>query len=324
MASLDSLFRSVSPLLAIVALGSGCIGGEDEDGKDDSFLAGGKADACGVEEGSPDAIGVLLLVNSASQDDLDNAAGLSSNTAKAIIHHRQGGDRTDGTPDDDRIETLTELDSIPYVGPMAFRLLLDRARELGVPSADPFDDNFCGQDYALTTSSVRAALPEGSASAFLPTTASGVRVRTRTCVTPDNCPAWVPGSDSNLFALTNTGSASTPAPIVIPAAGVDTKAWMAISADGRVVLYFDSTVQLAMDTTPHMLDLQLFPAQGVPDDSPVEFAGQQFTLDGKNLVMNGENATTAARIGTHCAQAVTRVTDNAGATHREVTFYARY
>src|SRR4029079_14800084 len=111
----------------------------------------GKADAFGVAEGSPDAIGVLSIVNNATEEQLHNDALLSANTVKAIIHHRQGGDRMDFTEDDDLIQTLSELDGIPYVGPMAFKLLLDEARAKGaVPSPDPFSDKFCGLDYAIT------------------------------------------------------------------------------------------------------------------------------------------------------------------------------
>jgi hypothetical protein len=324
---IDSLFRSVSPLLALVALGAGCIGGEEEDGADDSFLAGGKADAFGVEEGSPDAIAVLLLVNTATQDDLDNAAMLSTNTAKAIVHHRQGGDRKDGTADDDRIDTLTELDAIPYVGPMAFRLLLDRARELGVPSVDPFDENFCGtQVSAITPASLRAALPEGATGARLPTTVAGIRVRTRTCVTPDNCPPWVDGTQPNMFVLTNTGAAPTPAPVSIPAGGVDTVTSLAFGADGRPFLYFESTVKVGDATAaqPGMLGMMIYPAQVIPDDQPIVFSAQQITLDGKNMAMVGTDSGSNSLLSIHCAQAISRITDNGGATHREVTYFARY
>src|SRR6185503_11527836 len=196
----------------------GCVADEAEDGINDSFIGNGKSDAFGVAEDSPDAIGVLSVLQIASLEELDNQVGLSSNTAKAIIHHRQGGDRKDRTADDDLIDSLTELDAIPYVGPMAFRLLLDHARAEGaVPSSDPFDPNFCGWDYAMTNGVHRYFLPEGTPAALVPTTLGGIRVRTRVCVTPDNCPAWVPGSVPDMFVLEGE---QTPTQVKIPAMGV--------------------------------------------------------------------------------------------------------
>jgi hypothetical protein len=297
---------------------------EDGDGIDDSFLGNGKADAFGVAEGSPDAYGVLTLVNTATLDELDNAAGLSANAAKAIVHHRQGGDRMDNTADDDPIDTLTELDAIPYVGPMAFQLLLDQARAAGdVPSADPFDANFCGKDYAITPAGLRAALPEGADAALVPTTTAGVRVRTRTCVTPDNCPAWVLGTQPKMFELPNSGSPASPVDVQVPAAGVDTQVAMAFSADGRPVLDFQSTVQAGGASA--MLDLEAFPDQAIPDDSPIHFSTLMLMLDGKTMYMTGKDAGSGSVIGAHCVQVLSRITDGAGdATHREMVFFARY
>lgn len=122
-------FQACTLLFTALSMSAGCVAGDEEsDGIDDSFLGEGKADAFGVREGSTDALAVLAMLRTASVEELDDGAELASHAAKAIVRHRQGPDRTDGTEDDDRIESLTELDAIPYVGPIAFRLLLDYAR----------------------------------------------------------------------------------------------------------------------------------------------------------------------------------------------------
>jgi hypothetical protein len=123
---------------------------EPEDGLDDSFLGpDGKADAFGVVEGSPDALGVLRLVNEASQSLLDDDVGLTSRVARNITRHRAGADEVDGTSDDDRFDTLTELDAVPRVGPAAFDRLLAYARASGyVPETPPDDDGGAALGFA--------------------------------------------------------------------------------------------------------------------------------------------------------------------------------
>ena len=93
-----------------------------EDGEGDRF-GSGKADG-GVEEGSPEARGVLALVNDGEVgvEELDVAAGLSSRAARNIIEYRDGGERFDD---------LAELDAIPYVGPATLEQLVGYARETG-------------------------------------------------------------------------------------------------------------------------------------------------------------------------------------------------
>ncbi|MGE0548412.1 MAG: phospholipase D-like domain-containing protein [Kofleriaceae bacterium] len=117
-----------------VAAGPGCMTAPSdiEDGETDGFPSG-KADG-GIDEGSPEALGVLALVNDAATTVtvLDGDAGLSVRVAKNIVRHRQGGDAADGTGDDDRFDTLAELDAIPYVGPAALNALLEYARERGL------------------------------------------------------------------------------------------------------------------------------------------------------------------------------------------------
>jgi hypothetical protein len=293
----------IQPRIAFVALSAlitaaGCGIDEEEDGIDDGFLGDGKADAFGIAEGSPDALGV------------------------AIINHRQGGDRRDGTADDDLIDSLVELDAIPYVGPTAFRLLVDHARAGGfVPSADPFDAKFCGVDSFLTMGQVRGAVGTEPAVA-IQTSLAGVRVRTRTCVTPDNCPAWAQGTQPNMFTLEGAQSSTS---INIPATGLDAQLAVSIVPDGRPVLQMSSMVRVGdSSAATGLLALQCYPGQTVTDDAAIPFAGCNYLLDDKVLNVNGTDEGSSILVGQHCAQMVIRHTENVGATHYEIVYYARY
>jgi hypothetical protein len=324
MTSLRSLLTTVSPMFLVASLvgTTGCMQGEGEDGVDDSFLAGGKADAFGVEEASPDAIGVVALVNTGSLEDLDGAAGLSASAAKAIIHHRQGGDRKDGTADDDLIDSLAELDGIPYVGPMTFKLLLDHSRATGlVPSNDPFDPTFCKSDYALTMGMVRGALMEGETVVRLTKNMAGIRVRTRTCVTPDNCPAWVNGAAPKMFTVEGGDAEAT---LTIPAAGLQAEPQVGIAADGRAVMALFADVAVG-DTTPTTaaLSIQCLPEALAADDvTPLQFVQCQAYLGDKGLFMLGTAKSVDGSIGGHCMQVRSSVVE--GATEREMVYFARY
>lgn len=310
-------------LLLFTSVGSACISeeGEDGDGIDDSFAGDGKSDAFGVAEGSPDAIGVLSLVNSATLEQLDNDAGLASNAAKALIRHRQGADRKDGTEDDDLIDTLVELDAVPYVGPIAFRLLLDEARLTGhVPSADPFDANFCGSDFGVTTAGIRAALPPGATEAALPTTTAGIRVRSRVCVTPTDCPSWVAGPPArSMFVVDGT---ETEPGLAFPAAGVEAHAGIALTSDGRPVVLFEADVPLAAGGTG-FFGIQSFPKEIPAADAAIVPDGYANTLDGKVLAMTGVDSGSTIRFGGRCTQIVIRrVVDQV--FQREIVYFARY
>ena len=111
-------------LLAICLLAAACEAPVTAvDGPDDSFLgggsSGGKADTGGVVEGSPDALAVLALVNSADVATLHDGAGLDARAASNIVAYRL---------DDEQFDTLKELDAVPYVGPAAFAKLLAYAK----------------------------------------------------------------------------------------------------------------------------------------------------------------------------------------------------
>jgi len=107
-----SAMRSILFSLLLVACAA-----PPSDGRDDSFLAGGKTDS-GISEGSPEAAGVLAVVNSLNEDQLRDDVGLSDQAASHIAAH--------GT-----FTTLAELDAVPYVGSIAFKKLLAYARANG-------------------------------------------------------------------------------------------------------------------------------------------------------------------------------------------------
>jgi phosphatidylserine/phosphatidylglycerophosphate/cardiolipin synthase-like enzyme len=112
-------------LSLVVGVATGCATDdlEIEDGEGDRFPAG-KADG-GLEDGTPEARGVLALVNdrAVTVGELDHAAGLSARVARNIIAHRDGAGGS--------FDTLAELDGVPYVGPATLQQLLAYARETG-------------------------------------------------------------------------------------------------------------------------------------------------------------------------------------------------
>jgi phosphatidylserine/phosphatidylglycerophosphate/cardiolipin synthase-like enzyme len=117
--------------VSLMVVVPGCMDAEVEDGVDDAFPSG-KADG-GFDEGSPEAIGVLRYVNDTTETaaTLKSGARVTSRVAGNIVKHRDGADGSAGTADDDRFDTLAELDAIPYVGPATLNALVERARDLG-------------------------------------------------------------------------------------------------------------------------------------------------------------------------------------------------
>jgi phosphatidylserine/phosphatidylglycerophosphate/cardiolipin synthase-like enzyme len=149
-------------LASIALLLPACGGDADvEDGENDSF--GGKADS--LVEGSAEARAVLALVNDPGVDfaELDVDAGLSSRVARNIITKRDGADATAGTADDDRFDTLTELDAVPYLGSAALGQLLDYAIEKGLLTTTPRVDVIFSPQPVGATHTARVAQMIGQA-----------------------------------------------------------------------------------------------------------------------------------------------------------------
>jgi hypothetical protein len=83
-----------------------------EDPKEASFLSGGKGDAFGIEDWSPDGAAVLKLVSTATEDALLDDVGLSQRAVDGILAQRAavGG----------VFEDLAQLDDAAWIGPATF------------------------------------------------------------------------------------------------------------------------------------------------------------------------------------------------------------
>lgn len=121
---------------------------DDEDAADDDFLVDGKADG-GIGEGSPEAIGVLRVANESSRGVFRHEVRLGERSIDGLIAHRAGPDAIDGTIDDDRFDTLAELDRAPYVGPLAFTKLLAYARAHDLVPGSGQDARFDLNDVSI-------------------------------------------------------------------------------------------------------------------------------------------------------------------------------
>jgi hypothetical protein len=83
------------------------------------------SDEGALAEGTPDALGVLGFLNGADAtlSTLDVTVGLDKRAAANIVAHIAGPDGTRGTADDHPLDTVAELDAIPYVGASAIAKL---------------------------------------------------------------------------------------------------------------------------------------------------------------------------------------------------------
>ena len=75
-----------------------------------------------VEEGSAEAVAILMLANTLSRSDLDHEVPLDSRAASNIVAAREKAPLT----------SLAELDAVSYVGQRAFTALLDYAEHSGL------------------------------------------------------------------------------------------------------------------------------------------------------------------------------------------------
>ncbi|MBN1771227.1 MAG: 5'-nucleotidase C-terminal domain-containing protein [Deltaproteobacteria bacterium] len=116
--------------LVLGGAGVGCLlEPERADGMDEPFLVDGKADGSGVEEGTATACGVLRLADTADLVRLRATVGLDRRAAEALLAYRAGPDGVEGTSDDERFDSLAELDAVRWIGPHSFARLLGHAVE---------------------------------------------------------------------------------------------------------------------------------------------------------------------------------------------------
>lgn len=92
-----------------------------------------------LTDGSPDAVGLLAFLNDEETgfETLDIAARLDKRSALGLIHHRNGPDGQFGTWDDNRFDSIDEVDAVKWVGAKTILRLLAYAGDLGyVPQQD--------------------------------------------------------------------------------------------------------------------------------------------------------------------------------------------
>jgi hypothetical protein len=84
-------------------------------------------------DGTAEAIGVLRFLNGPAADvrTLDVDAALDARAARNIVAHVRGADGTLGTADDDLLDSIVELDAIPYVGPATLDRLVAYVDAIG-------------------------------------------------------------------------------------------------------------------------------------------------------------------------------------------------
>jgi len=126
--------------------------GESSEASDADFLgADGKGDSAfgDIDEGSAHALGVLRAANELSLAVLDDVVPLDTRAAHGIVGHRLGPDGVALSGDDDPISSLAELDAVAWVGPAAFKALLDYAVTHGLVSERSYEvvmtDPFCDE-----------------------------------------------------------------------------------------------------------------------------------------------------------------------------------
>lgn len=161
--------------------------GIEGDPIDGAFLSeNGKSDAFGIEEGSPDARGVLEVANTLVKHELVDEVGLVTRAANKIIAHRAGADGVLDTEDDDRFDDLEELDAVPWIGEISFEHLLEFARAHGYVAVDLFSADSC-TGPAITLAELQTHTANGTRP--LPG-GQQTWIRSRTCSGALGCGDW--------------------------------------------------------------------------------------------------------------------------------------
>lgn len=120
--------RVSGSLLVGALLVAGC-GAPSDEGQTEDHWTESTPHRQGAEE-----IGLLALVNDydqATQQVLDEDCAIRSDAARNIIAHRDGADQSPQTADDDRFDTIEELEGVLRVGERTLELLLACAEGRG-------------------------------------------------------------------------------------------------------------------------------------------------------------------------------------------------
>jgi len=94
-------------------------------GPDTAFVVENEADDLEVLTADLDSTGMLTFLNgpTATFDVLDGPVGLDARAATGIVAHVRGPDGKLGTSDDDRFDSIAELDAVPWVGTTAMNAI---------------------------------------------------------------------------------------------------------------------------------------------------------------------------------------------------------
>ena len=123
-----------------------------------------------VVDGTPDAVGLLSFVNDSATSVvlLDVDVALDRRAAVGIVIHRDGRDGVFGTPDDDRFDSVAELDAITYVGTAAMTHLVDYVVNHGlVPKGDDVLGTYDGVTFTVDQAAATLALANIASAATL-------------------------------------------------------------------------------------------------------------------------------------------------------------
>ena len=93
-----------------------------------------------IEDGSPEAIGILGLLDSETADRhfLDTVVGLDSRAVSHLVAHRDGADRMRGTADDAPYTSMVDVEGTRFVGYAALDTLVEWSDALGfTPGSSP-------------------------------------------------------------------------------------------------------------------------------------------------------------------------------------------
>ena len=103
-------------------------------------------------DGTVEGAGAVSFLNSewASFDVLDNDVALDRRAAWYLVSHRDGSDATFGTADDNLFDSMTEVDSVYWVGPKTIGKIINYASADGwIPSGDDYLGSWDGVDFTV-------------------------------------------------------------------------------------------------------------------------------------------------------------------------------
>ena len=108
--------------------------------------------------------GILLLLNDShtTVNILDDDVGLDARAAKSLMQHRNGWDMTYGTEDDNLFDSIQEVDSVSYVGPVALTQLKNFALYWGwEPEQNEYMGTWSGVSFTWNQADITLAFVNG-------------------------------------------------------------------------------------------------------------------------------------------------------------------